>query len=116
MPEQRDAGRLVGPVDHDVPVLAVRDQNGKLTAVTFGYACHSTVLSSYQWSGDYPGFAQIALEEKHPDCLALFWAGCGADQNPLPRRTVEKAKEYGARLAAAVEDVLTAPMTNVSRR
>ena len=110
VPEQREKGRLVGPVDHDVPVLAVRSMEGKLTAVAFGYACHATVLSSYQWSGDYPGFAQIALEAKHPECVALFWAGCGGDQNPLPRRTVERAQEYGGRLAAAVEDVLTAPM------
>ena len=114
VPEQREVGRLVGPVDHDVPVLAVRDPSGKLTAVAFGYACHATVLSFYQWSGDYPGFAQMAVEETHPDCVALFWAGCGGDQNPLPRRTVEKAKEYGGRLAAAVEDVLTAPMTPVT--
>ena len=113
VPEQRDAGRLVGPVDHDVPVLAVRDQGGKLTAVAFGYACHATVLSFYQWSGDYPGFAQMALEEMHPGSVALFWQGCGGDQNPLPRRTVEKAQEYGRRLASAVEDVLTAPMTTV---
>lgn len=114
VPELRDAGRLVGPVDHDVPVLAVRDPQGKLTAVAFGYACHATVLSSYQWSGDYPGFAQMALEELHPGCVALFWAGCGGDQNPLPRRTVDKAKEYGGRLARAVDDVLSAPMTAVS--
>jgi hypothetical protein len=114
VPDLREAGRLVGPVDHDVPVLAVRTMEGKLTAVAFGYACHATVLSSYQWSGDYPGFAQIALEEKHPGCVALFWAGCGADQNPLPRRTVENAKEYGGRLAAAVEDVLTAPMQGIT--
>jgi hypothetical protein len=112
--ELRAAGRLVGPVDHDVPVLAVRNKEGKLLAVAFGYACHATVLSSYQWSGDYPGFAQIALEEMHPGCVALFWAGCGADQNPLPRRTVELAKEYGQRLAAAVEDVLSAPMLPVA--
>jgi neutral ceramidase len=56
----------------------------------------------------------MAVEETHPGCVALFWAGCGADQNPLPRRTVEKAKEYGGRLAAAVEDVLTAPMAAVT--
>ena len=114
VPEERAAGRLVGPVDHDVPVLAIRDKSGQLTAVAFGYACHATVLSSYQWSGDYPGFAQIAVEEAHPGCVALFWAGCGGDQNPLPRRTVEKAQEYGRRLAAAVEDVVTAPMHAVS--
>ena len=113
VPELRTAGKLVGPVDHDVPVLAVRDSGGNLKAVAFGYACHATVLSSYQWSGDYPGFAQIAVEELHPDCVALFVAGCGGDQNPLPRRTVDKAQEYGRRLAAAVEDVLSAPMALV---
>lgn len=102
----RTEGVLKGPIDHDVPVLAVRDAEGKLTAVLFGYACHSTVLSFDQWSGDYPGFAQIELEKLYPDAVALFWAGCGADQNPLPRRTVERAKHYGRRLADAVDSVL----------
>jgi len=58
VPELRELGQLKGPNDHDVPVLAVRSPEGKLRAIAFGYACHSTVLSSYQWSGDYPGFAQ----------------------------------------------------------
>jgi neutral ceramidase len=114
VPRLRDAGLLRGPVDHAVPVLSVRDPQGKLTAVVFGYACHATVLSDYQWTGDYPGFAQIALEKAHPGATALFWAGCGADQNPLPRRTVARAEEYGRRLADAVTDVLHAPMKPVS--
>jgi neutral ceramidase len=29
-----------GVVDHSVPVISVRDGNGKLKAVMFGYACH----------------------------------------------------------------------------
>ena len=102
VPKLREAGELKGPFDHDVPVLAVSDTNDDLKAVAFGYACHSTVLRFYQWSGDYAGFAQIEIEKSHPGCVALFWAGCGADQNPLPRRKVELAKEYGGRLAAAV--------------
>lgn len=106
VPQSRVDGTLKGPVDHDVPVLAARDAQGKLTAVLFGYACHATVLSLYQWSGDYPGFAQIELEQNHPDCVALFFAGCGADQNPLPRRTPTLARHYGKRLATAVDAVL----------
>jgi hypothetical protein len=92
-------------------VLSVRDPAGKLRAVVFGYACHATVLSGYQWCGDYPGYAQLALEKTHPGATALFWAGCGADQNPLPRRSVALAEAYGQRLADAVTDVLHAPMT-----
>jgi hypothetical protein len=114
VPELRAAGQLKGPEDHDVPVLAVRDAAGWLRAVVFGYACHATVLSSYQWSGDYPGFAQQELEQAHPGCQAMFWAGCGADQNPLPRRTVELAQSYGRQLAEAVDQVLEQPLTAVA--
>lgn len=110
VPEVRAKGELKGPVDHDVPVLSVRSETGELRAVLFGYACHATTVGFNQWSGDYPGYAMIELEKTHPDCVALFWAGCGADQNPLPRRTVELAEHYGAELAEAVEDVLAAPM------
>jgi len=108
--QKRTTGTLVGPVDHDVPVLSVRDLSGKLRAVVFGYACHATTLAAIQWDGDYPGYAQAELEKTHPDCTAIFWAGCGADQNPLPRRSLELAQKYGAELARAVNDVLAAPM------
>lgn len=105
-PLSRTQEKLVGPSDYDVPVLAVRDTEQKLTAVLFGYACHATTLSGYQWSGDYPGFAQIDLEAEHPGCVALFFAGCGADQNPLPRGPDQLAKHYGRRLATAVDTVV----------
>lgn len=102
----RSLGQLVGPSDHDVPVLAVRNEMGELKSILFGYACHATVLSDYQWSGDYPGYAQIELESRHPGCVAFFFAGCGADQNPIPRRTVELASHYGRQLALAVDQTL----------
>jgi len=110
VPRLRLANSLKGPVDHAVPVLSVRSMDDKLMAVVFGYACHNTNLSFYQWCGDYAGFAQYALEEVHQDAVAMFYMGCGADQNPLPRRTVELARGYGLRLAAAVERVLAEPM------
>lgn len=114
VPALRAAGQLKGPFDHDVPVLAVRNPEGKLVSVLFGYACHATVLSLYQWCADYPGFAQTDLESIYPDCIALFWAGCGADQNPLPRREVELARNYGRKLAVAVQQVLERPMKPVT--
>jgi hypothetical protein len=48
--------------------------------------------------------------------VALFWAGCGADQNPIPRRQPELAEKYGKQLAAAVEEVLGKPMTPITGR
>jgi neutral ceramidase len=109
VPKLIGQGALKGPVDHTVPVLAVYLPDGKLKAVLFGYACHNTVMDFYQWCGDYAGFAQLALEKSHPDAAAMFFMGCGADQNPLPRRQLELAERYGNMLAAAVEEVLLAP-------
>ena len=110
----RAADALKGPVDHDVPVLSVRDAEGGVKAIVFGYACHATVMSNTKWSGDYPGFAQSELEDAYPGSVAMFWAGCGADQNPLPRRKLELAQKYGRQLATAVGDVLAKPMAEVS--
>jgi len=101
---------LKGPNDYAVPVLKVTDAEGKMVAVLCGYSCHATVLSFYQFSGDYPGFAQIELEKLYPGTTAMFFQGAGADQNPLPRRTVPLARQYGKELAAAVERVLSEEM------
>ncbi len=95
-----------GPVDHAVPVIQVAGETGPPLAIVFGYACHCTVLDDYDWCGDYAGFAQIAVEEAHPGTMALFFAGCGADQNPLPRRTIALARQYGRELAAGVDCAL----------
>ena len=42
-----------GPVDHELPLLVVRGDDGKVRAVWFSYACHCTVLrpktSSFRW-------------------------------------------------------------------
>jgi neutral ceramidase len=105
---------LNGPNDYAVPVLKVVDKKGDLLAITFGYACHPTVLNGYQWSGDYPGFAQIELEKAYPGTTALFFQGAGADQNPLPRRTVPLARQYGRTLAAAVQRVLEEDMRKLA--
>lgn len=107
-----------GPVDHDVPVMTVRDETGALRAVAFGYACHNTTLSSvtvppaeprYLFNGDYAGFAQERLQQAYPECTALFVNGCGGDQNPYPRRDevpgllpLELAEHHGRTLAYSV--------------
>lgn len=106
--EPNNAPNPDGPVDHDVPVLRVDDASGKLRAVLFGYACHNTTLTqtSYVFCGDYAGFAQQYLQEDHPGAVALFMTGCGGDQNPYPRGTLNHAQLHGRTLATAVEAAL----------
>jgi hypothetical protein len=110
VPALRERLALEGPVDHDVPVLRVARADGSTLAIVFGYACHCTVLDFYQFSGDYAGFAQLELESRFPGAQAMFVAGCGADQNPIPRRTLDLAVRYGKELAASTALVLAGPM------
>lgn len=105
---------LKGPNDYAVPVIKVEDYSGKLLGVAFGYACHATTLSLYQVSGDYPGFAQIELEQMYPGTIAMFFQGAGADQNPLPRKTIALSEQYGKELAVAVSRVLKEPMKELA--
>ncbi len=99
-----------GPVDHDVPVLKVAGEDGSLRAVIFGYACHNTTLGAdfYRLGGDYAGYAEAELEEKHPGATALFVMLCGGDQNPNPRGTLDLARQHGHALAAEVARILAA--------
>jgi len=99
-----------GPVEQDVPVLAIRAPDNTLRAIVFGYACHNTVLDDYQINGDWAGYAQAALEKQYPGASAMFVQDCGADANPLPRRSVELAEHYGETITAAVDQVLNAKM------
>ncbi len=96
----------IGPVDHDVPVLVARRPDSSIKAVLFGYACHNTVLALQQVCGDYAGFAQAHVEQELPGAIALFCMGCGGDQNPIPRRTVELAQQYGEALGKTVVETV----------
>ncbi|MBC8153034.1 MAG: neutral/alkaline non-lysosomal ceramidase N-terminal domain-containing protein [Bacteroidetes bacterium] len=105
---------LSGPNDFAVPVLKVLDRSGQVKAIAFGYACHPTVLDLYQWSGDYPGFAQLELEKAYPSATTLFFQGAAGDLNPLPRRTIPLARQYGRELAVAVQRVIDEPMQSLT--
>jgi hypothetical protein len=109
---RRQAG---GPVDHEVPVLRIEDENGKLRAVVFGYACHNVTLDGnfYQYHGDYAGAAQQWLESRYPGTLAFFVAGCGGDINPKPRGSLEIAREHGEALGKSVDQAMSLPMARV---
>lgn len=104
-----------GPVDPDVPVVRVTAADGSLLAILFGYACHNTTLTGafYQMDGDYAGYAEADLEQAHPGSTAMFVQLAAGDQNPEPRGTLEIAEQHGRTLAAEVDRVLAAKLTEV---
>jgi hypothetical protein len=107
----RPGGRnLPTVVDHDVPVLAVRNLSGLLRGIVFGYACHTTTINDGKINGDYAGYAQEFLQQDHAGAVAMFVAGCGADANPLPRMAPGLVEAYGRVLASAVNQTIEEPM------
>lgn len=108
VPKLRAENKLQGPVDHELPVLAVRGADGALRAIVGGYACHATTMADFFVTADWPGAGQNELERRHPGAIAMFVAGCGADQNPLPRRTLELMQNYGEQFAGGVDAAIQA--------
>jgi neutral ceramidase len=88
------------PIDHDLPVLRATGADGKVRAIFTSYACHCTTIGIDEIHGDWAGCAQEALQREFPGAIALTALGCGADQNPNPRRTMELVKQYGEDLGA----------------
>lgn len=108
-----------GPVDHDLPVLAVHDSEGKLRAVYFSYACHCVTLSDNKISGDWAGFAQSQVQELFPGVIALASVGCGADSNPRSGVTGDKAEicaKQGDIVAQEVKRLLSSSLKPITSR
>jgi hypothetical protein len=105
-----------GPHDWDVPVLDVRDANGRHLAICFGYACHNLTLDPQdrRYCADWSGFAAEQLDQSYPGAVALFLTGAGADQDPHPRGTLELAKQHGQVLADAIQAVLRTPRETIA--
>jgi hypothetical protein len=109
-----NAPNFNGPVDHALPVLRVRSPDGTVRAVLTSYACHCTTLSINKTHPDWAGWAQKELEFRFPGAVALTAIGCGADQNPYPRRELPHAKLHGCSLAAAAAKVIGSEMKPLS--
>jgi putative membrane-bound dehydrogenase-like protein len=106
-----------GPVDHDLPVLVVRDLKGKVRAIYLSYACHCVTLSNNKISGDWAGYAQELIQDDFPGAIALVSVGCGADSNPNSGVTGDKteiASRQGAEIAREVKRLAGGYLTPVT--
>ncbi|MFO0942591.1 MAG: neutral/alkaline non-lysosomal ceramidase N-terminal domain-containing protein [Pirellulales bacterium] len=105
-----------GPIDHELPLLAVRDTSGKLLATYVSYACHCVTLAEPMISGDWAGYAQENIEAKFPGSLSLVSIGCAGDQNPNSKTAsdrIDLANEQGQQIASEVGKLLERAMKPV---
>ncbi len=104
-----------GPTDPEVAVLRAGE------AVVMSYACHPSSWEGYLLGGDYPGFAQQLIEQKHPDVQAMFLQGCAGDvkvrnigpDGRFQSGPLENVARLGGEFAEAVSEVLQRPMRSL---
>jgi hypothetical protein len=108
-----------GVVDHDLPVMLVKDAVGQAKAIITSYATHAVTLNAGDnlVSGDWPGYARQALETMYPGATAMIMIGAGADSNPSGMGSLASAQAHGQTIANEVQRLINNNlMTPVSQR
>jgi hypothetical protein len=104
----------LGKVDPEFSYAVLKQDPGKL-AVLGVYGAHATILSSdmMEFSADYPGYWQRAVEQATGG-LAEFLAGGVGSQSPVPgERGLAGAEQMGQALARMlIERLPQTPLTN----
>jgi len=86
-----------GPVDPEVGVIKIEDENGNPRVILMMYACHPvTNAHNDEISADYPGPATRKVEEAlGNNIICMFIQGGAGDINPLFRNGPNTPTDYG---------------------
>ena len=111
-----------GRWDPEVGVVRLVQASGDTLALLFSYACHATVMGGQLIGGDYPGHAQLSLEQEFPGANAMFLAGCFGDVRPrlinakgqFKSGTLDDVRALGRELALAVMAALAGPVQDIT--
>jgi len=101
--------RSAGPIDPEIPLLAVRHPDGRPRAIFSNFALHLDTVGGTKWSADYPVFISNVLRESlGSDVISIFGTGCCGDINHVnPRGTQRNStdvigKSIGSTIVAAL--------------
>lgn len=74
-----------GPLDRELVVIRIDDNNGNPYAVLVNYQCHGIVLTyeNKLISPDWVGMMRKTVEQAMPGALCLFFQGAAGDQGPV---------------------------------
>ena len=107
-----------GAVDHNLPLLCIRELDGTAAAILVSYACHNTSIGGRDFdnriSGDWVGYAQSAIEINHPGALAFVALGCGGEARPNKHGGIDAAREFSSIISKEVTRVLDSGLRPIS--
>ncbi len=65
-----------------VPLCMIRDQAGEPICLMFSVSCHPSMISGWEISSEYPGYARLGVAEHLGVDVSLFLQGVGGDAKP----------------------------------
>lgn len=104
-----DVIRSAGPIDPEIGLLVIRDEQGKPRGVLSNFALHLDTVGGTKWSADYPHFIEQTLKQAAGEQLiSIFGTGCCGDINHSnPRQAARnKADFIGNSLGQSIQQQL----------
>jgi hypothetical protein len=110
-PDADEVTRIAGPIDPELIVISVADQDGSVKAVLVNFALHPAVLvgQDWLWSRDYVNYLDSCIKkELGNDVVILFINGAEGNINHIDFRNknqgrgFEEAERIGSKLAGYV--------------
>lgn len=94
--ENPDVVRAAGPIDPQIELLAVRDEQGDPLGILSNFALHLDTVGGMKWSADYPYFIEQSLRNgAGSKTISIFATGCCGDINHVdPRRRERNTAEF----------------------
>lgn len=85
--------RSAGPIDPEIPILAVKSKDGQPRAIFSNFALHLDTVGGMKWSADYPFHIQSVIRASlGQDVISIFGTGCCGDINHVNPRGTERNK------------------------
>lgn len=114
--------RSAGPIDPEIPILAVKSDEGHPRAVFSNFALHLDTVGGMKWSADYPFYIQNVIRDSlGTDVISIFGTGCCGDVNHVNPRGTERNKtdmigrSVGSTIVSALPslDAIESPVLSV---
>jgi hypothetical protein len=88
--------RSAGPIDPEIGLLAIRDEQGEPRGVLSNFALHLDTVGGAKWSADYPFFIEQTLKQAlGSKVTSIFGTGCCGDINHSnPRQAVRNKADF----------------------
>ncbi len=91
--ENPNVVRAAGPIDPQIGLVAIREENGEPRAILSNFALHLDTVGGMKWSADYPFFIEQTLHKSvGPKVVSIFGTGCCGDINHSNPRRRERNK------------------------